>query len=48
MFLTQKQVRDYETNGFITGIQITEADETKRYRELFDQLETKEGRETVK
>ena len=45
MFLTQQQVRDYKTNGFITEIQVTEEDETKRYRELFDQLEAKEGRE---
>ena len=39
MFLTQQQVRDYKTNGFITEIQVTEEDATKRYRELFDQLE---------
>ena len=45
MFLTQQQVRDYKTNGFITEIQVTEEDETKRYRELFDQLEAKEGPE---
>ncbi|HIB85807.1 TPA: phytanoyl-CoA dioxygenase [Candidatus Poribacteria bacterium] len=45
MFLTQQQVRDYKTNGFITGIRVANEVEARHYRELFDQLEVKEGRE---
>ncbi len=45
MSITQQQTKAYETDGYITGIQISGEAEALHYRELFDELEAREGRE---
>lgn len=45
MSLTEQQVNAYETEGFLTGIQISDEAEATRYRKAFDELEAREGRE---
>ncbi len=45
MSLTQHQINTYKTDGFISGLRIADAAEAARYRQLFDELEAREGRE---
>lgn len=45
MSLTQHQINTYKTEGFISGIRIADESEAARYRQLFDELEAREGRE---
>ena len=45
MPLTKKQIRAYETGGFVSGIPIEDEAGALHYQNQFDTLEAKEGRE---
>jgi non-haem Fe2+, alpha-ketoglutarate-dependent halogenase len=45
MGLTEDQVRTYQEQGFLSGIRVTDDMESGRYRNLFDALEAREGRD---
>ena len=45
--LNERQVQAYEQDGYLSGIRVMTEKEVKYYRESFDALEAKEGRERV-
>ena len=45
--LNERQVQAYEQDGYLSGIRVMTEKEVKYYRESFDALEAKEGREKV-
>ncbi len=45
MPLSDQQIKNYEKNGYLTGLQISDSDEVETFRNQFDELEAKEGRE---
>ena len=45
MLLSEKQIQDYQSNGYLTGISISAQDEAETFRHHFDVLEAQEGQE---
>ena len=45
MLLSEKQIQDYQSNGYLAGISISDQDEAETFRHHFDVLEAQEGQE---
>ena len=48
MPLTKKQIKAYETEGFVSGVPIEDEAGALYYQRQFDALEAKEGRKNAK
>lgn len=45
--LNESQVKDYQRDGFLSGIRLMRQEQVQYYRECFDALEAREGRENA-
>ena len=45
MLLSEKQMQDYQSNGYLAGITISDRDEVETFHHHFDVLEAQEGQE---
>ena len=43
MLLSNQQIENYQNNGYLTGLEISDSEEVKTFRKEFDELEVKEG-----
>ena len=45
MSLTPAQLKAFESEGYLSGIRVVDEDRARRYQNLFDELEAREGRD---